>query len=85
MSPAAITSELRKNTRMSPSVLAAGTCTSWMPSPLKYIVFSLWKNVSVGQAPNGVGGWFPVGALIALSTFSCATTNAWGTTPSTAR
>ena len=24
-----------------------------MPSPLKYIVFSLWKNVSVGHAPNG--------------------------------
>ena len=47
-----------------------------MPSPLKYMSFSAWKNVSVGHAPNGVGARVPVGALIALRTFSCATMNA---------
>src|SRR5580700_11199343 len=41
-------------------------------SPLKKSVFSLPRKVSVGHAPGGVGDFFPVGALILVSTFSLA-------------
>src|SRR3989442_1735679 len=43
-----------------------------MDSPLKYSSFCLLTNVSVGQAVVGYGADLPVGALIRLSTFSCA-------------
>src|SRR6266571_5811274 len=71
-SPVAMTSDRRKNTRLSASVWAAGIWTIWIPSPLKSR-YSFVAKVSVGHASNGAGASRPVGALIFLSTFSCAT------------
>ena len=73
-SPAAITSEPRKYTMLSPSVCASGMWMTCTPSPLKkWLSFiDSWWNVSVGHAPSGVDAWVPVGALMRLSTFSYA-------------
>ena len=52
-SPAAITSDRRKKTRLSPSVCAAGRCISSTGSPLKNMSFCLTKKLSVGQPSLG--------------------------------
>jgi hypothetical protein len=71
-SPVAMTSERRKNTRMSPSVCALGWCSSCTASPLNSMSFRAVKNTSVGHRAYGTAASAPVGALTRLSTFSWA-------------
>ena len=57
----------------SPSVWPGGTGMVITGSPLKKISLFPSNHVTVGQAPSGVGAFWPVGALMRSSTFSRAT------------
>ena len=72
-SPVLTTSERRKNTRLSPSVCAAGWCRICDGLAVEEEVFLRHEQRTVGHASNGGGASWPD---MRTSTFSCAMTAA---------